>query len=100
MVGFAAFSGRMPKTKANTEAGLVDIPQFEHVNWRTQPNMKKRGYTLVWCRMKVKLTHSLQFTFTASSFALLLPPQATMVCYNAIQPTCAELTWFRYDDEQ
>jgi len=45
MVGFAAVSGRVSRPKGNTEAAQADAPEFEHVNWRTQPNMKKRQYT-------------------------------------------------------
>ena len=44
MVGLAAVTGRVPK--GGLEGALADAPVFEHVNWRTQPNMKK---LYLWC---------------------------------------------------
>lgn len=44
MVGIATMTGRVPK--GASEGAISDAPEFEHVNWRKQPNMKTLYF---WC---------------------------------------------------
>jgi len=44
MVGMAVAAGHGPR--GNLESAQAEAPRFEHVNWRTQPNMSKLYF---WC---------------------------------------------------
>jgi sugar porter (SP) family MFS transporter len=45
MVGIAAAAGHGPRS-GNVELAQAEAPEFEHVNWKTQPNMKTLYF---WC---------------------------------------------------